>query len=435
MNNHFAELGDVWKHLPLAEILRINPPRHYWETHAGSASYALIESPSRLHGALRFLSSAPRDPDLCGCAYLQALQASPGVYPGSPSLALQALGQSATYLFCDVDRESAETLRVATASFDARVIEGDGVSAIYHEAQLARVEPGDALVHIDPFDPHERVMGQSLTPVELAAWLARAGYRLFYWYGYDSVEQRGWAYDEISRLAPGLNMWCGDVLMPACLVYPGRTGAWGCGVVLANMTSSEARACEQLGHALKRISETDVVASNDPSQLTFQVITMPESSIKIRSAGPGDVDAIVRIYVDSWNAGFGPRMPAIEADAARIGRWRKELAESSATRWWLAERGDVVVGFVGIGPSRDSIDPDLGELDTIAVDPVAWRTGVGKALMSVALEGLRSEGYHSAALWTLSDYSQAESFYLATGWRLNGATRRDGQEIRYDYEL
>jgi hypothetical protein len=26
MNNHFAELGDVWKHLPLAEILRINPP-------------------------------------------------------------------------------------------------------------------------------------------------------------------------------------------------------------------------------------------------------------------------------------------------------------------------------------------------------------------------------------------------------------------------
>lgn len=177
------------------------------------------------------------------------------------------------------------------------------------------------------------------------------------------------------------------------------------------------------------------VASNDPSQLTFQVITMPETAIKIRPAGPGDVDTIVRIYVDSWNAGFGPRMPAIEADAARIGRWRKELTESSATCWWLAERGDVVVGFVGIGPSRDPIDPDLGELDKIAVAPVAWRTGVGKALMAVALESLRSEGYHSAFLWTLSDYPQAESFYVATGWRLNGVTRRDGQEIRYDYEL
>jgi hypothetical protein len=272
MNNHFGELGDVWKHLPLTEILRANPPRHYWETHAGSASYALTESPSRLHGALRFLSSAPRDPDLDSCAYLQALQAAPGFYPGSPALALQTLGLSSTYLFCDVDPESAETLRTATAGFAALVLETDGVSAIYNEAQLARVKPEDVLVHIDPFDPHERVTSRSQTPVELAALLARTGYRLFYWYGYNSVDQRGWAYDEICRLAPNVNIWCGDVLMPACLVYPGRTGAWGCGVVLANVTSSEVRICERLGGALERISETDVVASNDPSRLTFRVI-------------------------------------------------------------------------------------------------------------------------------------------------------------------
>jgi len=186
---------------------------------------------------------------------------------------MQALGKTTTYLFCDVDPESAATLRAITAGFEARVIEADGVSAIYREAQLARVDPGDVLVHIDPVDPYERVTGHSQTPVELAAWLARAGYRLFYWYGYDCAERRGWAYGEISRLAPGINVWCGDTLMPACLVYPGRTGAWGCGVVLANVTSSEAYVCERLGRALERISETDVVESNDPSQLTFRVIT------------------------------------------------------------------------------------------------------------------------------------------------------------------
>ena len=153
MNRHFAELGDVWKHLPLAEILRINPPREYWETHAGSPWYALTESSSRLHGALRFLSCAPRDPDLRDCAYLQALRSSPGVYPGSPALAVQALGQSATYLFCDVDPESATALRIATARFAAQVVEGDGVSAIYRETQMARIDPGDGMVHIDPYDP------------------------------------------------------------------------------------------------------------------------------------------------------------------------------------------------------------------------------------------------------------------------------------------
>jgi hypothetical protein len=99
MNNHFAELGDVWKHLPLAEILRVNPPRVYWETHAGSASYVLTESPSRLHGPLRFLSLAPEDPDLEGCAYLAALTLVPGVYPGSATLATLALGRSASYVF------------------------------------------------------------------------------------------------------------------------------------------------------------------------------------------------------------------------------------------------------------------------------------------------------------------------------------------------
>jgi len=273
MNNHFAELGDVWKHLPLAEILRINPPRQYWETHAGSASYVLTESPSRLHGALRFLTCAPRDPDLRGCAYLQALRSLAGIYPGSPALAMQALGRSARYLLCDVDPESAAALKTAAAGFAVRVVEGDGVLVVYHEAQLARVDPGSVLVHIDPFDPFERFTSQSLTPIELAAWLARAGYRLFYWYGYDCVERRGWAHREISRIAPGVKLWCGDALMPARLVYPGMPAAWGCGVVLANMTSLEARVCERLGRALERISETDVVEGNDPPRLTFRVIT------------------------------------------------------------------------------------------------------------------------------------------------------------------
>ena len=107
MNRHFAKLGDVWKHLPLAEVLSINPPDQYWETHAGAASYPLSESPERLHGALRFLSKAPREPDLASCAYLQALRVRPGLYPGSPLLAMHILGNRARYVFCETDPESA----------------------------------------------------------------------------------------------------------------------------------------------------------------------------------------------------------------------------------------------------------------------------------------------------------------------------------------
>ena len=79
-NQHFGKLGDLWKHLPLPEVLRLAPPAHYWETHAGSAAYVLTESPARLHGAIRFLSVARSDRELAGSSYLEALLANPGIY-------------------------------------------------------------------------------------------------------------------------------------------------------------------------------------------------------------------------------------------------------------------------------------------------------------------------------------------------------------------
>jgi 23S rRNA (adenine2030-N6)-methyltransferase len=255
-NRHFGELGDVWKHLPLAEVLRLKPPLHYWETHAGSAAYTLTETPTRLHGAIRFLSCAQDDPDLAACSYLDALRTLPGIYPGSPSLAMRALGQGARYLFCDTDPESVQSLRKAAAHIGVRVVEEDGVSTIRREAAIAGVSPSDVLVHIDPYEPHERLTPDGMTPVELAASLAGRGYRVFYWYGYDSIDKRAWARKEISRLVPEVDLWCGDLLIPSPFVYPERSGVWGCGVVLANMTATEVQMCARLGRALERIRPT-----------------------------------------------------------------------------------------------------------------------------------------------------------------------------------
>ncbi len=274
-NRHFAELGDVWKHLPLAEVLRLNPPQQYWETHAGSLSYPLTASPTRGHGALRFLKRAPLDPDLIGCTYLAALKAEAGVYPGSPALALRELGANASYVFCDIDSGSAAALRTAGRHHRIRVVEGDGVAAIAREAERTSIEPKNVFVHIDPYDPHERFSPGAMTPVELAARLARLGYRLLYWYGYESISQRGWALHAISQLAPGIDLWCGDVLMPAPFIYPERSGPWGCGIVLANMNAREAATCARLGTALERISADDVASDNEPSRLSFEVIKDP----------------------------------------------------------------------------------------------------------------------------------------------------------------
>ncbi len=89
---------------------------------------------------------------------------------------------------------------------------------------------------------------------------------------------------------------------------------------------------------------------------------------RLREGNPADAEPVARIYVDSWNAGIGTLMPARSMTPAEIERWRRFLAPGPV-RWRVATASDVLVGFAGVGPSRDPVMVDLGELDTIAVDP------------------------------------------------------------------
>ena len=155
----------------------------------------------------------------------------------------------------------------------------------------------------------------------------------------------------------------------------------------------------------------------------------------IRSVLPADVEAIVRIYVESANVGFGDLDKKRVLDSERVERWRSDLAAPLPYRWWVATRDGAIVGFAGIGPSRDPIDPDLGELDTIAVEPSHWRTGVGRALMSQALRHLSADGYREAIVWTLANYPRGAAFYESTGWRANGAFRASGRHVCYAHPL
>ncbi|MET9018505.1 GNAT family N-acetyltransferase [Actinopolymorpha sp. NPDC004070] len=155
----------------------------------------------------------------------------------------------------------------------------------------------------------------------------------------------------------------------------------------------------------------------------------------IREARAEDAPRVARIYVDSWNSGFGDLMGTVGLDDDRIRRWENDLT-SGRTRWWVAETTTGrIVGMVGVGPSRDPVDPHLGELDTIAVDPTYWRGGVGSALMRTALASLAESGYREAVLWTVAGYTRGQAFYEATGWRRDGGTRDDGRQLSFRHSL
>ena len=160
-----------------------------------------------------------------------------------------------------------------------------------------------------------------------------------------------------------------------------------------------------------------------------------QTDLLVRDARPDDAEAVARIYIDSWNTGFGDLMRKKEFDSELIERWRVTLSGALPARWWVAPRDGAIHGLVGIGPCRDPVDASLGEVDTVAVDPDRWRTGVGRVLMRRALEYLRLDGYREARLWTLAEYPPAAAFYDAMGWSLNGAVRDEGRQLCYSHRL
>jgi GNAT superfamily N-acetyltransferase len=160
--------------------------------------------------------------------------------------------------------------------------------------------------------------------------------------------------------------------------------------------------------------------------------------IEIRAATIDDVDAIVRINQRSASEGFGeaaPEFPIVDTRELRS-RVAASLARAEAEEL-VAERDGRVVGLIVVGLSRDPDAPtNGGEVRALYVDPPAWRTGVGSALLAAGLEVLRDSGYVAAALWSFAENSRANDFYEDQGFERDGAEQRRDEfggvlEVRY----
>jgi GNAT superfamily N-acetyltransferase len=164
--------------------------------------------------------------------------------------------------------------------------------------------------------------------------------------------------------------------------------------------------------------------------------------VEVRAATGDDADAIAGIQERGWQVAYAHLFPADELQRGgfiHVERWRDRL-EQPPYGWstFVAEREDRVLGFVTVGPSRDALE--LGELYAIYVEPAAWSTGAGRALIERA-EAQLAETWSGATLWVLEDNPRARSFYEEAGWRADGARKADERwgvraaEVRYRKEL
>lgn len=96
---------------------------------------------------------------------------------------------------------------------------------------------------------------------------------------------------------------------------------------------------------------------------------------------------------------------------------------SGAEKGWVCLDGANVIGFSG----ADAVG---GEVLVLAVLPEYEGRGVGKRLLSHAVDWLRSRGFGRVWLAASPDpAARAHGFYRSQGWRPTGERQENGDEI------
>jgi GNAT superfamily N-acetyltransferase len=155
--------------------------------------------------------------------------------------------------------------------------------------------------------------------------------------------------------------------------------------------------------------------------------------MRVRRALPWDAGAIAATHVAAWRAAYrgllADELLERTSVAQRERFWRRTLAGPDAPLVFVAEREGAVAGFCAVSePSRDEdADPDVAEIAAIYVEPAAWRSGIGRALMQAALDELRAGMWRGATLWVLAENRGAREFYAQFGFAPDGSETVDAR--------
>jgi len=150
--------------------------------------------------------------------------------------------------------------------------------------------------------------------------------------------------------------------------------------------------------------------------------------VKIRRARPEDAHAIATVHVRSWKTAFSGLLPQDYLDALRpedrLGQWQEALSSSPWPVVLVGEEAGRVVGFVAVAPSGDAgAGDDVGEVETVYLDPGAWGSGRGAMLLDAGLAELERAEFARATLWVLHSNERARRFYERHGWVADGAVK------------
>ena len=153
----------------------------------------------------------------------------------------------------------------------------------------------------------------------------------------------------------------------------------------------------------------------------------------IRLFRPADLDSIKAITVDGFEGvsvdhGIEARFGSV---AGHDWRWRKarHIDDDVAAHpdgVFVAEDSGHVIGYI---TTRVDATTRKGRIPNLAVAAVARKQGIGRALISHALEHLREQGMEIAVIETMASNSAGQALYPTCGFK------EVGRQIHYAQRL
>src|SRR5258708_1224374 len=115
-----------------------------------------------------------------------------------------------------------------------------------------------------------------------------------------------------------------------------------------------------------------------------------------------DAAALANVETISLQIAYREFLPAAYLEKLSVvdktKAWQGELESVNRYRVFVADQDEIVIGFVRAGTEKD-YGGNVGGITHIFILPEYWGAGVGKVLMTMALDALREFGMASAKLW------------------------------------
>jgi ribosomal protein S18 acetylase RimI-like enzyme len=156
---------------------------------------------------------------------------------------------------------------------------------------------------------------------------------------------------------------------------------------------------------------------------------MTMATVTVRDARVEDAWEIARVHVRAWQAAYRGIVPDGRLEALSVSRreenWHERLRRGVAGLFTLvAERDRELVGFCTV------TEEDGGcEIHSLYVDPGAWRSGAGTAMLYAAMDRLRADGHAEVRQWVFAANRAARAFYGRHGFETDGVSQTRTEEI------